>query len=201
MLGAYLKGLALGASLTVAIGSQSAHVLRTGLLGRHVGLTVGVCMLCEVLLLAAGVAGVGAAAAAQPLLLAAARWGGAAFLVWYGLRAWRHACGKAALHAAAGGACGSAGGALLGTLAVTLLNPHVYLDTVLLLGAVGSQQGDPGKWWFALGAACAAFIWFPALGYGARLLAPVFARPAAWRLLDALVGTVMLVLAASLVSA
>lgn len=199
MLAFYLKGLGLGAGLIVAIGSQNAHVLRAGLMRRHVGLTVAVCMLCEALLIAAGVAGVGAAVEASPGLLAAARWGGALFLAWYGLRAWRNAFTGEALHARAEAVRTGAQAALLATLAVTLLNPHVYLDTVLLLGAIGSQQGASGKWWFALGAASAAFIWFPLLGFGARLLAPLFARPAAWRALDLGIGAVMLSLAFGLV--
>jgi len=194
----YLKGLGLGAGLIVAIGAQNAHVLRVGLLGRHVGLTVAVCILCEALLITAGVAGVGSAIESSPTLLAAARWGGALFLAWYGLRAWRSAFEPHALAAAQRAAAPSKRAALATVLAVTLLNPHVYLDTVLLLGAIGAQQGVEGKWWFALGAVSAGCVWFLTLGFGARLLAPWFARPSAWRLLDAGVGTVMLVLAAVL---
>ncbi|HEY8605799.1 MAG TPA: LysE/ArgO family amino acid transporter [Noviherbaspirillum sp.] len=201
MLSSYLKGLGLGAGLILAIGSQNAHVLRMGLLRRRVGLVVAVCMLCEAMLIAGGVAGVGGAVQANPTLLAAARWGGALFLAAYGLRAWRNAFRSGALHPREhAGDDGSLRGALAATLAVTLLNPHVYLDTVVLLGAVGGQQGDQGKWWFALGAMCAAFAWFPLLGYGARLLAPWFARPAAWRMLDGCIGLVMLALAAGLVA-
>jgi L-lysine exporter family protein LysE/ArgO len=196
----YLKGLGLGAGLIVAIGSQNAHVLRMGLKRQHVALTVLVCILCEALLISIGVAGIGTMVERSPALLALARWGGALFLAWYGLRAWRSAFGRHALNAAAQrteiGACE----ALVTVLAVTLLNPHVYLDTVVLLGAIGGQQGPHGKWWFALGAMTAGAVWFVMLGFGARLLAPWFARPAAWRLLDAIIGIVMLALAATLIA-
>lgn len=194
----YLKGVGLGAGLIVAIGSQNAHVLRMGLRRQHVALTVLVCILCEVMLISAGVAGVGTMVERSPALLALARWGGAAFLVWYGLRAWHSAWGRHALDAGPHAAQLSARQALTTVLAVTLLNPHVYLDTVVLLGAVGGQQGAAGKWWFALGAMSAAFAWFMLLGFGARLLSPWFAKPSAWRMLDGAIGVVMLVLAATL---
>ena len=194
----YLKGVGLGAGLIVAIGSQNAHVLRMGLRGQHVGLTVLMCIVFEILLVAIGVAGVGAAVERNPLLLAAARWGGAVFLAWYGLRAWRSAFGSHALDAMPHTAAMTSREAITTVLAVTLLNPHVYLDTVVLLGAVGGQQGEHGKWWFALGAMSAASIWFLLLGFGARLLSPWFAKPPAWRLLDVAIGAVMLSLSATL---
>lgn len=193
----YLKGLGLGAGLIVAIGSQNAHVLRMGLKRQHVGLTVLVCIVCEALLISVGVAGVGTMIERSPLLLSIARWGGALFLAWYGLRAWRSAFGRHTLNAAPNADIGLRE-ALLTVLAATLLNPHVYLDTVVLLGAIGGQQGQEGKWWFALGAMTAGAMWFTLLGFGARILAPWFAKPAAWRLLDAGIGVVMLLLAASL---
>jgi L-lysine exporter family protein LysE/ArgO len=199
LLASYLKGLGLGAGLIVAIGSQNAHVLRIGLRRRHVGLTVAVCIVCEVLLITAGVAGVGTLIEGNPVLLDIARWGGAAFLACYGLRAWRAALAPQAMQLADMEAM-RLPQALTTVLAVTLLNPHVYLDTVVLLGAVGARQGAQGKWWFASGAMSAAALWFTALGFGARLLSPCFARPAAWRLLDGLIGAVMLALAVSLVS-
>ncbi|MGH8806877.1 MAG: LysE/ArgO family amino acid transporter [Noviherbaspirillum sp.] len=198
LLAYYLKGLGLGVGLIVAIGSQNAHVLRMGLRRQHVGLTVLVCVVCETLLIAAGVAGVGTLVESNPVLVALARWGGAAFLAWYGVRAWRSALGRHALDAMPHAAALTRRQALLTVLAVTLLNPHVYLDTVMLLGAIGSQQGPHGKWWFALGAMNAAVMWFILLGFGARLLSPWFAKPAAWRLLDGLIGAVMLTLAALL---
>ncbi|MFZ6647253.1 LysE/ArgO family amino acid transporter [Undibacterium sp. TJN25] len=198
MLPFYLKGLGLGAGLIMAIGSQNAHVLRMGLRRHHVGLTVLACIVCEALLISAGVAGMGRLIEGQPLLLLLARWGGAAFLTWYGLRAWRSALSDHTLNADAKPTVLSARQALLSVLAVTLLNPHVYLDTVMLLGAIGGQQPGQGKWWFALGAVSTAIVWFCALGYGARLLSPLFAKPRAWRILDGAVGVIMLVLAVSL---
>lgn len=196
----YLKGLGLGASLIIAIGAQNAHVLRMGLRRQHVGLTVAVCIVCETLLIGAGVAGVGSVVEQNALLLASARWGGAIFLAWYGLRAWRAASQSHTLNVKTGGEMPySVRSALAAVLAVTLLNPHVYLDTVVLLGAIGAQQGTEGKWWFALGAMSAASLWFSLLGFGARLLSPWFARTASWRILDAMVGTVMLGMAAALI--
>ncbi|MES2070634.1 MAG: LysE/ArgO family amino acid transporter [Pseudomonadota bacterium] len=194
----YLKGLGLGAGLIMAIGSQNAHVLRMGLRRQHVGLTVLVCILCETVLISAGVAGMGSLIEGEPTLLLLARWGGAAFLAWYGLRAWRAALSEQTLDAGAGSQRFSARQALLSVLAVTLLNPHVYLDTVVLLGAIGGQQPGQGKWWFALGAVSNAVLWFAALGFGARLLSPWFAKPVAWRWLDGAVGVIMLALAFSL---
>lgn len=183
----------------MAIGSQNAHVLRMGIMRQHVGMTVLVCIACEAMLISVGIAGVGTLVGSNPALLAAARWGGAIFLAWYGLRAWRAALGRHALNAAPHERKLGTREALLTVLAVTLLNPHVYLDTVVLLGAVGGQQGPQGKWWFALGAISAGMIWFILLGFGARLLAPWFAKPLAWRLLDGFVGAVMIALAATLV--
>lgn len=194
----YLKGLSLGAGLIVAIGSQNAHVLRMGLRREHVGLTVMVCVACEMMLISAGIAGIGSMVEGNPMLLAMARWGGAAFLAWYGLRSWRAAFARHALTAAPAAVLDTRQ-ALATALAVTMLNPHVYLDTVLLLGAIGAQQGEHGKWWFATGAMSAAMLWFVLLGFGARFLAPWFATPRAWRLLDATIGAVMLVLAVTLI--
>ena len=194
----YLKGLGLGAGLIIAIGSQNAHVLRMGLRRHHVGLTVLVCIMCEIVLISLGVAGVGSLVERSPVLLGFARWGGAAFLAWYGVRAWRSAFSSHVMDTAPHPVALNARKALATVLAVTLLNPHVYLDTVVLLGAVGSQQGTEGKWWFALGAMTAAALWFTLLGFGARLLSPWFAKPVAWRLLDGVIGVVMLALAATL---
>ncbi|MFC3107038.1 LysE/ArgO family amino acid transporter [Undibacterium arcticum] len=196
----YFKGLGLGGGLIMAIGSQNAHLLRMGLRRQHVGLTVLVCVLCDMILIAAGVAGMGAAIEGNSALLNIARWGGAAFLVWYGVRAWRAVLNQHTLNAASATTTLSAAQALSAILALSLLNPHVYLDTVVLLGAIGGQQAGPGKLWFALGAMSASTLWFIALGFGARLLTPWFARPAAWRMLDGVIGLVMFGLAASLMT-
>ncbi|GGC77244.1 LysE/ArgO family amino acid transporter [Undibacterium terreum] len=198
MLSFFFKGLGMSAGLVMAIGSQNAHVLRMGLRRQHVGLTVLVCILCEAVLISSGIAGMGSLIQGQPVLLTLARWGGAAFLTWYGLRAWRSALSEHRLETGDRAVLLTTQQALLSVLAVTLLNPHVYLDTVVLLGAIGGQQPGQGKWWFAVGAVTNAVLWFCALGFGARLLSPLFAKPIAWRLLDGLVGVIMLLLAVSL---
>ncbi|WP_238364334.1 LysE/ArgO family amino acid transporter [Mesobacterium pallidum] len=183
-----VAGFSLGFSLILAIGAQNAFVLRAGLRRAHVFAICLTCALSDAVLIAAGVAGFGALATAVPGLEWGMRLFGAAFLFWYGARAflaaWR---GGAALEAE--GQVGSLRAALLTCLALTWLNPHVYLDTVVLLGSIAAQASSRPA--FAAGAMTASFVFFFSLGYGARLLAPLFARPVAWRLLDALVGAVM----------
>ncbi len=193
-----LAGLGLGLSLIVAIGAQNAFVLRQGLRGQRVGTVVLVCALSDVVLIAAGVAGAGAVVQGRPALLDVVRIAGAAFLAAYGLLAARRALRPQALASQGGTPPTSSWTATVATaLALTWLNPHVYLDTVVLLGSIA--QSHPGRqWWFAAGAAAASVAWFTALGYGAVALRPVFARPHAWRVLDALIAVVMLALAASL---
>ena len=199
MLPTYLQGLGLGAGLIIAIGAQNAHVLRMGLKRQYVALTVAVCILCDVILISAGVAGMGAVIGRNPLLLALARWGGACFLAWYGVRAWRAAWVGGTLAHEGNGAALDPRQALTLALTLSLLNPHVYLDTVVLLGSIGGQHAGMGRLWFALGAMSASVAWFLSLGFGARVLSPFFRRPAAWRVLDGAIGAVMLMLAGSLV--
>jgi len=189
--GAYLTGLALGGSLIVAIGAQNAFVLRQGLLRAHVALVVVLCILIDVALTTVGVGGLAASLGRSPPALEALAAAGACFLGCYGLGAARRACSSQSLSAAAAGNAQTAGNALLQTLAVSLLNPHVYLDTVLLIGSVGVQQPAPLRPAFLAGVWTASLGWFTSLGFGSRLLAPLFARPMAWRLLDGLVAAVM----------
>ena len=198
MLAAALAGFATGFSLILAIGAQNAFVLRQGLLGAHVFWVCLVCALSDAVLIAAGVAGAGALVRELPWLERAMRWGGAAFLIWYGAGRMRAALAPAALRAAREGAR-PLRATLLTTLAITWLNPHVYLDTLALIGAVstGFAPGGP-RLGFGLGAVAASFVFFFGLGYGARLLAPVFARPRAWAWLDAGVALVMWAIAAAL---
>jgi L-lysine exporter family protein LysE/ArgO len=194
---ALLGGFGFGLSLIVAIGAQNAFVLRQGLRGEHVGLVVATCALSDAMLIAAGVAGAGALLARAPALADAARAGGALFLLAYAALAARRALRPGALTPAAADARRPGRGATLATtLALTWLNPHVYLDTVLLLGSVARTHG--GGVAFGFGACVASLLWFPGLGYGARLLRPLFARPAAWRVLDAVIAVVMLTLAITL---
>jgi L-lysine exporter family protein LysE/ArgO len=197
----YWQGLGLGASLIMPIGAQNAHVIRTGVRGRHVGLTVAVCIVVDAALIALGTSGFGALAQTSPSMLLAARWGGAAFLLWYGLRCLASCLrGGAAPQEgdAAGGASASRAQALGAVLALSVLNPHVYLDTVVLLGAVGAGLADGHKTSFAAGAMTASLLWISALALAARRCAPVLGRPGVWRAVEALTGTTMLVLAALL---
>jgi L-lysine exporter family protein LysE/ArgO len=192
---AAVDGYLLGVSLILAIGAQNAFVLRQGLRREHVLPVVLVCAVSDAALVTAGVLGFGALARAIPGIEQVMLFGGVAFLLWYGaqnlIAAW---CGGEALEA--GVAAGSLRRALLTCLALTWLNPHVYLDTVVLLGSVSAQYDDTLG--FGVGAVTASFSFFFALGYGARLLAPVFRRPASWRVLDVIVGLTMWGIAAKL---
>ncbi|KQT47619.1 amino acid transporter [Aureimonas sp. Leaf454] len=198
LLPAFLSGFALSAALIMAIGAQNLFVLRQGLRGEHVGPLVLFFGLSDAVLIAAGVGGVGAFASAIPRLTTILCLGGGLFLAWYGIAALRRMASPGAMSAEAGGGL-SLARALATGAAFTFLNPHVYLDTVLLMGTAGAAQPEAARPVFVFGAALASFTWFTGLGYGARLLQPVFTRPAAWRILDAVVGIVMLTLAASLV--
>nr|WP_204331369.1 LysE family transporter [Geodermatophilus sabuli] len=192
------SGLALGLGLIVAIGAQNAFVLRQGLRLEHVAAVVAVCALSDLALIIAGVLGAGTVLSRLPWLIPAVCLGGAAFLLAYGLRAARRALRPAALLPEAAGARVGLLTTVGTGLALTWLNPHVYLDTVVLLGSTASTYGEH-RWQFAAGAGLGSIVWFAGLGYGARLLRPVFARPAAWRVLDGVIAVVMALLAVSLV--
>ncbi|UEM24920.1 LysE/ArgO family amino acid transporter (plasmid) [Skermanella mucosa] len=199
MLSAFLPGLLLGLSLIVAIGAQNAFVLRQGLRGEHV---LAVCLTCAVsdaVLILAGVGGFAQAADRAPWLETATRYAGAAFLFAYGLRSFLAAARSVNALTPAESVPAGLGATLATCLALTWLNPHVYLDTVVLLGSV-STQFAADKELFALGAMTASFLFFFSLGYGARLLRPVFARPGAWRVLDLGIGIVMVTIAATLIA-
>ncbi|HEY8702953.1 MAG TPA: LysE/ArgO family amino acid transporter [Arthrobacter sp.] len=189
-----LLGFGTGMGLIVAIGSQNAFVLRQGIRGEHVAAVVLVCGVSDAALIAAGIAGIGALIEASPALVDVARYAGAAFLMVYGAMAARRAIRPGALTASGRQNALSAGAAVSTVLALTWLNPHVYLDTVLLLGTVANQQTQDLRWWFGAGAIAASAAWFSALGFGARILRPFFARPLSWRLLDALIAAMMLAL-------
>jgi L-lysine exporter family protein LysE/ArgO len=199
---AAVAGLGLGLSLIIAIGAQNAFVLRQGLRREHVLAVVLICALSDAVLIVAGVAGGGALFTALPWLVEIIRWVGAAFLVTYGvlagIRALRRPKPDANGLRTEGAVAGSLALAVTTCLALTWLNPHVYLDTVLLLGSLGSTHGAE-RWWFAGGATLGSILWFTSLGFGARLLAPIFARPLAWRILDGLIAVVMIAIALSLV--
>lgn len=201
-----VAGFGTGLSLIVAIGAQNAFVLRQGLRGEHVALVVLACAMSDLLLIVAGVAGAGALIDEAPGLLTAVRIGGAAFLLAYGALALRRAlrpeAEALAVEAEAPTPTDKPNGwaLVLGTtLALTWLNPHVYLDTVVLLGSIAGSHGDQ-RWLFAAGACVASIVWFAALGNGAAFLRPVFSRPQAWRVLDGLIAACMAAIAASLLA-
>jgi len=191
----YTQGLLLGLGLIVAIGAQNAFVLRQGLRREHVGLIVLFCALADALLIGAGVLGMGQALGERPALARALALAGAVFLAAYGWQALKRARHASALTAASSGVPLSRLAALAQAAAFTLLNPHVYLDTVLLVGSIGAQHPPLLRPWFIAGASSASVLWFAALGYGSRKLAPLFARPRAWQVLDSLIGIMMWLLA------
>lgn len=193
-----LAGLGFGLSLIVAIGAQNAFVLRQGLEGRHVGGVVAICAVSDVVLIALGVGGLGSLVTRLPTLLDVVRLAGAVFLAGYAVVALRRALGPGSQLVQATEAMPSRRQVLATGLALTWLNPHVYLDTVLLLGTVAGTHGG-GRWWFGAGAALGSVLWFSALGYGAGRLRPLFARPMAWRVLDLLIAITMAAIATSLV--
>jgi L-lysine exporter family protein LysE/ArgO len=216
VLNSSLAGLLTGLSLIVAIGAQNAFVLRQGLRREHVGPIVAVCTISDVVLIVAGVAGIGAVIQHADWALQAVRWFGVAFLSFYGLSsAWR-ARHPSALPVPSGGSAAEAGPAacpptaavgprsarvaptIRRTLALTWLNPHVYLDTVVLLGSIANTHGPSGRWWFAVGAAVGSTLWFTGLGFGARFAAPLLTTPRAWQVLDLLIAATMLGIAAKL---
>ncbi|WP_024286992.1 LysE/ArgO family amino acid transporter [Cellulomonas sp. KRMCY2] len=195
---ALLPGFLTGLSLIAAIGAQNAFVLRQGVRREHVLMVVTVCALADAALIGTGIAGLGVLVDDHPTALVVARYGGAAFLLTLAARAALRTRRPSGLDAAQGATVGR-GAVLVTTLALTFLNPHVYLDTVVLLGSVANQHGTGGRWAFGAGAVVASILWFFGLGFGARLLRPLFARPVAWQVLDGVVAVVMTVVAIGLV--
>ncbi|GAA3290860.1 LysE/ArgO family amino acid transporter [Streptomyces cinereospinus] len=198
-LSAAAAGFGTGLSLIVAIGAQNAFVLRQGVRREAVLTVVAICALSDAALIALGVGGVGAVVAAWPGALTAVGWIGGAFLLGYGALAARRVVKPQGALRTEGETAGSRRRAVLTCLAMTWLNPHVYLDTVFLLGSLAADQG-PLRWTFGIGAATASLCWFAALGFGARLLGRRLARPAAWRVLDGLVAVTMTVLGVTLIA-
>jgi L-lysine exporter family protein LysE/ArgO len=190
-------GLLTGFTLIIAIGAQNAFVLRQGLLQQHVGVVVAICAISDLVLVVAGVAGIGRIIERAPEAITVVRWLGVAFLTWYGVASLLRARRPDALRAAEQGV-GSRRTAVVTALALTWLNPHVYLDTVLLLGSLAQQHGETGRWWFAAGAGASSLLWFTGLGYGARRVSHLLASPRAWQVLDVLIGLTMLAIAVKL---
>jgi len=196
---AFTTGFAVCATLIVAIGAQNAFVLRQGLRREHVVLIVAFCALADLLLIGAGVAGVSRVLGDAPRLTLVLTAAGTVFLGWYGVRALVRARTASAMDVAAEGARRiSVRNAVAQVAGFTFLNPHVYLDTVLLIGSIGARQPTDARLWFVGGAAAASGAWFSTLGFGARLLRPIFRAPRAWQVLDTIIGLTMLSLAVSL---
>ena len=199
-LAAMVQGLALGAGLIIAIGAQNAFVLRQGLKRQYVFITASICTLCDAVLILLGVEGLGTLIATNTVLTLIATWGGALFLAWYGLRAFRAALTPGTLEAdKAQKQPARLRDVVITILALSLLNPHVYLDTVVLVGSMGAHYPIQARVSFALGAMLASLTWFFGIAYGAAVLTPFFSRPSAWRILDAVVGCVMWIIAITLV--
>jgi L-lysine exporter family protein LysE/ArgO len=186
---AFLPGLLTGLSLIIAIGAQNAFVIRQGLTKKHVLLVVAICAISDALLILLGVAGLGALISGLPWLLEIIRWFGVAYLTWFGIRSIRSAFKTQSLEAG-GVQSGNAKTVVLSVLGFTFLNPHVYLDTVILLGSIGNQFGQD-KWWFALGGAVASILWFSSIGFGARAASKYMAKPVFWKILDLVIAAVM----------
>ncbi len=199
MLLTYATGFGLGGGLIIAIGAQNAFVLGQGLRRNHPLMVAMVCALCDAILIAAGVAGLGTLIAAYPLLTKIAAWGGGAFLIWYGIGAFRRLFETETLSDDTRSKKGWKA-VLSTTLAVTLLNPHVYLDTVVMLGGIGGQYPADERLGFALGAMSASFVWFFSIALGAAWLAPYVARPITWKIVDAITCAVMWLVAYSLLA-
>lgn len=186
---AFLPGFFTGLSLIIAIGAQNAFVIRQGLTKRHVLLVVAICAISDALLILLGVAGLGALISGLPWLLELIRWFGVAYLTWFGIKSLNSAFKTQALDAS-GAQSASAKKVVLAVLGFTFLNPHVYLDTVILLGSIGNQFGAD-KWWFALGGMLGSVVWFSAIGFGAKAASKFMSKPVFWKILDTLIAVVM----------
>lgn len=194
----FLQGFAVAAPLIMAIGAQNLFVLRQGILRRHVVPVVVFCALMDAVLIAAGVGGLGSLLGVAPMLRVAMALAGSGFLIWYGAGAGRRAAAPGALDPTKGEGASSLAAALARAAAFTLLNPHVYLDTVLLIGSIGATQATEARPVFVAGAAFASVVWFTGLGFGARLLAPILSQPRTWRVIEAVVAVMMFAIAAKL---
>ena len=193
---ALLPGLLTGFSLIMAIGAQNAFLIRQGLTKKHVPLVVAICAVSDALLIFAGIGGLGLAVSKLPTLLEAVRWFGVAYLLWFAFKSAKSAFKTEQLNAGTGQS-GSLKQVVITTLALTYLNPHVYLDTVIFLGSIGNQFGE-NRWFFATGAAVASIIWFSLVGFGAKAAAGIMAKPFFWRVLDSLIAIVMVSIAVML---
>jgi L-lysine exporter family protein LysE/ArgO len=186
---AFLPGLLTGLSLIIAIGAQNAFVIRQGLTKQHVLLVVAICALSDAVLIFLGVGGLGAIIQGLPWLLEIIRWFGVLYLTWFGIKSLRSAMKTQSLDAS-GTQSGSAAKVVTAVLGFTFLNPHVYLDTVILLGSIGNQFAED-KWWFATGAAVGSVLWFSSIGFGAKAASGLMKKPSFWKILDTVIAIVM----------
>lgn len=193
---AFIPGLLTGLSLIIAIGAQNAFVIRQGLTKQHVFLVVAICAIADAVLIFLGIAGLGALISGLPWLLEIIRWFGVVYLTWFAIRSIMSLVKKQSMDAS-GGQSLSRKKVIAAVLGFTLLNPHVYLDTVILLGSIGNQFGAD-RWFFATGAAVGSVLWFSALGFGARSAAGLMSKPIFWKILDLIIAVVMLSIAAFL---
>lgn len=194
---AFLPGFFTGLSLIIAIGAQNAFVIRQGLTKRYVFTVVAICTVIDASLIALGIGGLGAAIASLPWLLEVIRWFGVAYLTWFGIKSLISATKNQTMDAA-GVESKSAGKVITTVLAMSLLNPHVYLDTVIFVGGVGNTFGD-NRWFFAYGAMLASLVWFTSIGYGAKAASRFMSRPVFWKVLDGIIAVIMFTLAITLV--
>ena len=193
---ALIAGFFSGLSLIVAIGAQNAFVIRQGLLRSHVALVVTVCSLADAFLIILGIGGLGKIIQSQPQALEFIRWFGVAYLIWFGVKSVRAALSPQSLDVQ-GENEKSAWKVLLTVLTFTFLNPHVYLDTVILLGSIANQFSDH-RWFFAFGASLASIVWFTSIGYGARAASHLMSRPIFWKILDSVIAAIMFTIALTL---
>lgn len=198
LINVFFTAFVLAAGLIMAIGAQNAHVLRQGIAGHYVGITVILCAFFDTVLMTSGVFGFGWLLTQLPMLEDVARLGGAIFLLWYGSRCVRSAMAPISSVSVESRVATSLPAAIATVSAFTLLNPHVYLDTVVLIGSIGGQYEGSARTVFAVGAFTASWVWFIALGYGARLVRPYFENPRAWQVLDGFIALVMFAIALSL---
>ena len=194
---AFLPGFFTGLSLIIAIGAQNAFVIRQGLTKRYVFTVVAICTIIDASLIALGIGGLGAAIASLPWLLEVIRWFGVAYLTWFGIKSLISATKNQTMDAA-GVESKSAGKVITTVLAMSLLNPHVYLDTVIFVGGVGNTFGD-NRWFFAYGAMLASLVWFTSIGYGAKAASRFMSKPVFWKVLDGIIAVIMFTLAITLV--
>lgn len=194
---AFLPGFFTGLSLIIAIGAQNAFVIRQGLTKRYVFTVVAICSIIDASLIALGIGGLGAAIAGLPWLLEVIRWFGVAYLTWFGIKSLISATKNQTMDAS-GVESKSAGKVITTVLAMSLLNPHVYLDTVIFVGGVGNTFGE-NRWFFAYGAMLASLVWFTSIGYGAKAASRFMSKPVFWKVLDGLIAVIMFTLAITLV--